>query len=220
MYDKEKTIFFDVDTQNDFLNEDGALYVPGAKLLKPNLKALTDYATKNGIIIHGCVDNHFDEDEELSKNGGPFPDHCMAKTEGQKKIPETLTSKEIYVESGVNGFTPLEWWWTGGVMGQRNHMFFEKQTYDVMQNRSLWLLERHMKRISSNFNDLTAIVYGVATDYCVKAAALGLKSFGMDVYVVEDAIKEITLEGKLATFEEFKNAGINLINIKKVIGGI
>ena len=36
-----KTIFYDVDTQNDFMKEDGALYVPGAESIKENLEKLT-----------------------------------------------------------------------------------------------------------------------------------------------------------------------------------
>ena len=40
-------IHYDVDTQNDFMNPSGALYVPDAESIKPNLKKLTDHAKKN-----------------------------------------------------------------------------------------------------------------------------------------------------------------------------
>jgi len=33
------------------------------------------------------------------------------------------------------------------------------------------------------------VVYGVATDFCVKAAVLGMQKRGVQCYVVEDAIK-------------------------------
>ena len=36
------------------------------------------------------------------------------------------------------------------------------------------------------------IVYGVATDYCVKAAAVGLLERGYKVTVVQDAIAAVT----------------------------
>ena len=43
-----RVIFWDVDTQYDFMKADGKLYVPDAEQLIPNLKKLTDYA-------HGMV---------------------------------------------------------------------------------------------------------------------------------------------------------------------
>ena len=38
------TVFFDVDTQLDFLYPAGALYVPGAETLLPALTRLTNFA--------------------------------------------------------------------------------------------------------------------------------------------------------------------------------
>jgi len=37
-------LFWDVDTQVDFMRADGKLYVPEAESLVPNLKRLTDHA--------------------------------------------------------------------------------------------------------------------------------------------------------------------------------
>ena len=39
-----RIIFWDVDTQYDFMKADGKLYVPDAEHIIPNLKRLTDYA--------------------------------------------------------------------------------------------------------------------------------------------------------------------------------
>lgn len=211
------TIFFDVDTQNDFMNADGALYVPDAESLKPVLKELTQFALKNDIPIRGSVDSHSEEDAEFIPNGGPFPLHCMSGSEGQKKIPETLTGKETYVVNGIGrGLLALEWDWLSGCMGTKDHIIFEKQTYDVMSNRSLTLYKKHAETVGKDLSTITAIVYGVATDYCVKAAALGLRSFGMSVCVVEDAIKEITSEGREEAFAEFEKVGIKLVSSKWV----
>ncbi len=213
-------IFFDVDTQNDFMNADGALYVPDAEFLKPILKELTQFALKNDIPIRGSVDSHSEEDAEFTVNGGPFPFHCMAGSEGQKKISETLTGKETYVDDSLS---PLDWGWASGVIcryshkGLGDHLIFEKQTYDVMTNQTLQRAKKDLDwRISQKEVDITAIVYGVATDYCVKAAALGLRGLGMEVCVVEDAIKEITPEGRIEAFAEFEKAGIKLVSSKWV----
>jgi nicotinamidase/pyrazinamidase len=95
-------IFFDVDTQADFMNKDGALYVPGAEDIKSNLGSLTYYAQINKIPIFASLDWHSKNDPEFKV----FPPHCIAGTDGAKKIKET---------AGVT-------------------LTFEKQTYDVFTN--------------------------------------------------------------------------------------
>src|SRR2546425_390431 len=46
-----RVIFWDVDTQYDFMHADGKLYVPEAERVIANLKRLTDYAHSHGIDI-------------------------------------------------------------------------------------------------------------------------------------------------------------------------
>ena len=90
-----KTIFFDVDTQNDFMNSNGALYVPDAERIKWDLELLTRHACFYRIPVFGSADRHFGTPEykeregELAKYGGPFPEHCMDGTPGQLKIGST-----------------------------------------------------------------------------------------------------------------------------------
>jgi nicotinamidase/pyrazinamidase len=184
-------IFYDVDTQNDFMNKDGALYVPNAELIKPNLKLLTDFARKNKILIIGSLDKHFGIEEyreregELARWGGPFPDHCMAGTFGQKKIQETN-------QESSQGF------------------FFEKQSYDVFTNP---LISKFLKESKI----AEAVVYGVATDYCVKAAVLGMQQRGIQCYVIEDAIKGVFPESTKSALEEMIKAGAKFVTTKQVI---
>ena len=47
-----KSVFFDIDTQIDFLYPAGALYVPGAESLGPRIAALNRYAAANGIPLN------------------------------------------------------------------------------------------------------------------------------------------------------------------------
>ena len=86
-------IFYDIDTQNDFMNKNGALYVPGAEEIKPNIRALTAYARKNNMQLVGSVDAHPENDPEFEV----FPPHCIKNTKGQEKIIPTKTG-EIYFE--------------------------------------------------------------------------------------------------------------------------
>jgi len=265
-----KTIFYDVDTQNDFMNKNGALYVPNAELIKTNLAKLTRYACEQGIPIFGSVDRHFgtpeykEREAELTQNGGPFPNHCMDKTDGQLKIKETemcaelttvyevntgfinnpLTGKAVYLhtkegkiclerrktlhQSAILAYKDItafikkniswkcsdpfafriesEEFMTSGI-------FFEKQHYDVATNP--WF-EKVMQAISPE----RAIVYGVATDYCVKAGALTLRKIGVpEVYVVTDTIRGITPEGSKKALEEMIEAGVKLTTLEDVLRG-
>jgi nicotinamidase-related amidase len=53
-----RTLFWDVDTQVDFMHADGKLYVPDAEEIIPTLSALTDYAHRRGIRIVASADDH------------------------------------------------------------------------------------------------------------------------------------------------------------------
>ena len=47
----EQQVFFDVDTQVDFMLPDGRLHVPGAETIIPNLSKLMAYAEAQGTPV-------------------------------------------------------------------------------------------------------------------------------------------------------------------------
>jgi nicotinamidase/pyrazinamidase len=217
-----KTFFYDVDTQNDFINPDGALYIKGAELLKPNLKALTDYAIKNKIMILGSVDKHFGTDDyqyietELSKWGGFFPDHCISQCYGQKKIAETIVSNSLFVDSAQKQQYNVS------DLLKYEQIMFEKQSYDVFfspynlgGNKNIFNIIRDL----SENQVVNIIVYGVATDYCVKAATLDLLKHGVQVYVVKDAIKAVNVNqnDEYQSITEMLNAGAIFRNTNDIL---
>ena len=53
-----KIIFWNVDTQKDFMNKDGKLYVQGAEEIKSNLKRLTNLAKAYNITVVNTGDYH------------------------------------------------------------------------------------------------------------------------------------------------------------------
>ena len=86
-------LFWDVDTQIDFLSPQGKLYVPGAEKIIPNLRRLTKYAADHTIPIVSSTDAHVQNDPEFSQ----YPPHCLVGTEGQKKVEETLLAEHLIV---------------------------------------------------------------------------------------------------------------------------
>lgn len=88
-----RTVFFDVDTQLDFLFPAGSLYVPGGEAITANLARLNRYAADHGIPLVSTMDAHTENDPEFAL----FPPHCVAGTVGQKKPESTLVPGQIFV---------------------------------------------------------------------------------------------------------------------------
>lgn len=82
------TVFFDVDTQFDFLVPAGALYVPGAERIVANLERLTRYAAHHGVPLISTLDTHGENDPEFPRY--LFHPHCIEGTLGHAKPPATL----------------------------------------------------------------------------------------------------------------------------------
>jgi nicotinamidase/pyrazinamidase len=80
-----RQVFFDVDTQNDFLLPAGALYVPGAEQRIPAIARMNRHAASRGIPVISTMDAHAEDDPEFAV----WPPHCVAGTLGQRK-PEAL----------------------------------------------------------------------------------------------------------------------------------
>lgn len=199
-------VFYDVDTQNDFMRQSGNLYVPNAESIIPNIGKLTKYARHQGMVISGSVDKHSEIDAELKRNGGPFPDHCMGGTSGQEKIAETQPISPVYIPNEKTELNKLE-----ELIGPGREIFLEKQHYDVFTNPNT---EKVLK------NAHTIVVYGVATDYCVKAAVLGFRDLEITTFVVEDAIAGVTEEGSRKAIEEMRGAGAILVKTEDILEGI
>ncbi len=186
------TVFFDIDTQNDFIMPYGNLYVQDADKLIPNFIKLMRIAFDKGVRIVSSVDAHPFDDPEFDT----FPHHCVKGESGWEKIPETLIPDNFYIENLENADD-------GGLSAQQ--IIFEKTVFSMFGNPNT-------DRILEELDFKRAIVFGVATDYCVKAAALGLVEKGYETYVVEDAIAAVTPETGAEAIIEMKSAGVQFIN--------
>ena len=78
-----KVVFWDVDTQIDFMEPAGKLYVPGAEEIRLNLAYLTNMGS--GVRLSGSVDAHAPHDPEFNE----WPEHCVYGTPGQLKIQDS-----------------------------------------------------------------------------------------------------------------------------------
>jgi nicotinamidase/pyrazinamidase len=80
-----KTVFFDIDTQIDFVYPSGALYVPGAERILPVVAELN----RRAPLVISSMCSHSEDDPEFKI----YPHHCVAGTIGQQKPAMTLLDK-------------------------------------------------------------------------------------------------------------------------------
>jgi nicotinamidase/pyrazinamidase len=179
-------IFVDVDTQLDFLYPAGALYVPGAESIVPEVAALNRHAAQRGIRVVSTVDAHTENDPEFLA----WPPHCVAGTAGQQKPAATLLEKRVSIPSAPHNFD---------IQGAQQ-ILIEKQSVNCFTNPNLPAL---LDRLEAQH----CVVYGVVTEICVKNAALGLLRSGRKVTLVTDALRSLDPAACQQFLEEFSAAG-------------
>lgn len=197
---KNKPIFVDIDTQFDFMNPEGTLYVPHAKDIIENIKKLFGYAKKHNIKIMSSTDAHKIDDPEFKL----FPAHCVKDTPGNQKIDASICKDNIVIENTEQDITES--------MLDHEQIIVESQTFDIFESVNT-------DEIVKKLNAQNYIVFGVATDYCVKAAVLGLLKRDYNVSLVTDAVKAITKEGEEKALKEMKDAGAVFTTTEEVITG-
>jgi nicotinamidase/pyrazinamidase len=192
-----KTVFFDVDTQIDFLYPAGALYVPRAERLVDAVAQLNQHAASRGIPVVSAMDAHRENEAEFRD----WPSHCVAGTAGQQKPARTLLDPRITIST-----TPGDY----EIAGARQ-IIVEKQQIDPFTNPNLPQL---LDRLGAD----RYVVYGVVTEYCVRCAALGLARLGKPVEIVGDAICGLQDAEARRTLDEVAAAGGRLTTIADVCG--
>jgi nicotinamidase/pyrazinamidase len=188
-----KTVFFDVDTQLDFLYPAGALYVPGAETIVKSLAELTNFAAANGIQIVSTMDAHTEDDPEFKT----WKPHCVVETAGQQKTAATLLTRRAVLGSN-------------GEAKDAAQIIVEKQTIDCFSNPNLSPLLKLLK--VDRF-----VVYGVATEVCVQCAAFGLLKTGARVEVVSDAIKGLNKPAEREVLERLRALGGSTVKRSDVL---
>jgi nicotinamidase/pyrazinamidase len=180
-------VFVDIDTQRDFLEPTGALYIRDSAGILPNLERLTRFARTHQIPILASSCAHLSEDPELEI----FPPHCMVGTTGQERVAETACPDSVVldVDRRLSGELP-------------RHLTLWKRELDVFSRPDA-------DEIIASYNQTspTFVVYGVATDYCVAKAVEGLLKRQCRVAVVADAIRAIDSAAEASILTEFVQNG-------------
>ncbi len=199
-----RIVFWDVDTQIDFMEPDGKLPVPGATAIKNNLGRLTTSAP-SFCTLSGSVDAHTPRDLEFKI----WPEHCVYGTPGQRKITQTATQDILFIPSVKLTAKQLS-----EAVVDNKQVLFEKQHNDVETNPNT-------RQFLAKIDPDELVVYGVATDVCVDLAVRYLADrLGYKVTVALDAITGIDPNKTKACIDAWRSIKVSLLNTEHILAKI
>jgi nicotinamidase/pyrazinamidase len=204
-------VFWDVDTQRDFIEPDGRLYVPGAEQLLPNLQRLTHFARQRRIQVVADICDHTMEDEEISAHPNfktTFPPHCIRGTRGHEKVDATAPLHPLYIDNRPYERDEL----ARLVEGHEGEIIIKKQALDVFSNPATEILVDVL-------SPRLAVVYGVALDVCVNLVVVGLSERGCQVNFVADASKPIDAREGETCVRRWRGRGVRVVTTADIVEG-
>jgi len=206
-------LFWDVDTQVDFMLPDGRLYVPGSIEIIPALQRLTEHAHARGIRILASADDHVPGHRELSDTPDfvtTFPEHCMRGTPGQRKIPETALRNPLVIDPAPRDLAEL----AAAVAAHDGDLLFLKHWFDVFTNPNLL-------PALDTLAPARIVLYGVALDVCDRYAIEGLLAHrpGIPVSLVIDAARAIDAARGDELLAGWAARGVTLTTVDEVVRG-
>ena len=194
-----------VDMQGDFTKmKNGSLAVAGTdEAFVKKVEDATKRLASHGFVIFGTQDWHPAEHvsffinhegkkpfELIEVNGKPqvlWPPHCVQGTENAR----ILVDNNLFMAVVKKGKDP------------------RYDSYSGFQDDGGAKTE--MDKILKRNGIQKVVVYGIATDYCVKATAIDAKNAGFKVIVVEDLCKGVAPDTTKKAYKEMEAAGIKVI---------
>jgi nicotinamidase/pyrazinamidase len=206
------TLFWDVDTQVDFMLPSGALPVPQAEAIRPNLGRLTDAARAAGITIVHTADDHDPHDAEIAADPDfveTFPAHCLRGTPGAARLPETAASPGA-VDIGPDG-SGVDVAAAAGAAGAAE-IVLRKNRFDAFSNPAAAAL---LGALAPN----RVVVYGVALEVCDRYAVEGMLALrsGFEIVLVEDAVAALDPGRAADLLADWRRRGVRIATTEEVL---
>lgn len=193
-------VFWEVDTQADFMLPGGKLYVPGAEKRIANMRRLVDVARAGKVFLISSADQHTPNDPEFAR----FPPHCVKGTNGAEILAELKAPKITFIPNDENSSAPPN-------LDEIQQVVLEKQTLDVFDNPNA---EKMLAQFGTNPE---FVIFGVVTEFCVRLAAKGLLDRRRRVAIVTDAIETLDANEGQRTLDELAGRGARLITTNEAL---
>jgi len=204
-------IFWDVDTQYDFMKADGRLYVPGSEEIIPFLAVLREFARSHGIRTVASADDHVPGDAELSDDPDfttTFPPHCMRGTQGQAKIPETALDEPLVLGPEWRAVDQVR----AAVGEHSGDVLLLKHRFDVFTNLNT-------EAVLDALNPDEIVLFGVALDVCDRYAVEGLQSRRPEtrLLLVTDAVRAIDSQQGERLLCSWEEQGVEMVKTSQIV---
>ena len=200
------TLFWDVDTQFDFMMPEGRLYVPGAEEIIEKVSDVRRFALDNGFSLMADIDWHSADDPEISQTPDfkeTFPPHCMADQPGSERVGYLGNLPISCVETSETGTADLQ----RLVQTEPFHVVIKKNTLDVFENPNT-------AKLVDLVRPKHVAVFGVALDFCVACVLRGLVRYdGIAVTLLRDATKGLGTRPEDEICAEFAQMGVQVTTL-------
>ena len=203
------TVFWDVDTQADFMLPSGALPVPRAETIRPNLRRLTDAARAAGITIVHTADDHDLHDPEIAADPDfveTFPAHCLRGTPGAARMAETTPGP------GAADIPPDGAGVDVGALSAAAEIVLRKNRFDAFSNPAAAPLLRALR-------PERVVIYGVALEVCDRYAVEGMLGLhaGFEIVLVEDAVAALDPGRGAELLDDWRKRGVRVATTEEVL---
>jgi len=204
-------ILWDVDTQVDFVEPDGKLYVAGAEEARPAMARLVEAARAAGMVHVASCDQHELTDPEISEEpdfADTWPPHCLLGTRGAEKIPETKQVDPVPLPLVPVPAAILR----RSLEGVREILIPKKQ-YDPFTNPNT-------ETMLDILDPDEIVLFGVATDICDDAAVRALLRRGRRIAFVEDASRGVDEARIAACTAAWREAGVRFATAEEAVASL
>jgi nicotinamidase/pyrazinamidase len=203
---KRDTLFWDVDTQYDFMRPEGRLYVPGAEGIIDTVSKVRRFALDNGYSMIASTDWHSEGNEEIADKPDfktTFPAHCMAGSSGSERVGYL---GRLTIDVVPNAPMDEE---------ELRKLFDKKQFHVVARKEALDVFSNpNVAKILELLRPKKAVVFGVALDLCVRLTVEGLsRTRGLKVYLLRDAVKGLGVRGNDEIIRKLSQKGVEIISV-------
>lgn len=207
---QKKIIFWDVDTQFDFMRPEGALYVPGAEEIIDKVGEVRRFALENGYSILSDVDWHRMDNPEISLQPDmktTFPPHAMAGTSGAERVGDLGDVPIDYIEIDEVDMAQLR----RLVQKDQFHIVIRKQSLNVFDNPNT-------HKLVDLVRPEHVIAFGVALDCCVYYVLTGLsKHKGVKLSLLTDATRGLQTRPDEQVYDELRRRGVEITTFEKIV---
>jgi len=208
---QKNPLFWDVDTQFDFMRPEGRLYVPGAETIIDTVSEVRRFALDHGCSILADVDWHRRDNPEISDTPDfkeTFPLHCMAGEPGGERV-------------GYLGTRPIEYVPVEEMDALHLRRLAQKEPFHiVIRKESLSVFDNpNTDKLLDLIRPESVVVFGVALDFCVSYVVNGLaKRPGIEVTLLKDATKGLQSRRDDEIYAEFRRMGVTVTTFHEFTG--